>query len=787
MAWKGTVPGSGSALAALRCAAAVLVLMTATSPPASSGPPGKGGVDAVLDAARAAARSDRNALSVELFQQALRAAPERRDEILREYADQLVYAGRPAEAIPLFTEVLGSRGLPGQERRRAERALALALLWSGRFAEAVPAYDRVLSASPGDTDAAKDLVRALAGAARAMAQVDRNAESAALFDRAIRLAPRTRGELLREYADQLSFTRRAADAVPLYREVLSWPGTDPEQARDARRGLALALSWSGRPEEAQAEYEAVIRDFPADLPARLGRARVLAERGLRAEALAEYETALGLDPRHPEALKGRERVRAADDPPPTVPAPRPPAWASTTQAGAPGVWTWVTTTDAGRLLSPGPAVSVRTPDGSGAAPVLTIDDADLGQRIEGFGAALTESSAWLIQGLAPPRRDELMTRLFDPARGIGLSYLRQPMGSSEFALSHYSYDDLPRGEADPALARVSIDRERRYVIPLLRQARALNPQLRLMATPWTAPGWMKTSGSLLGGRLRADAYPAYAQYFVRVLEAFSAEGLAIDAVTVQNEPTTLPGDMPGMLMDTDEQAAFIGDHLGPALRAGGFKVRVLAWDDNLDRTDPARTLLNDPKAGRHLAGAAFHAYRGRPEAIAPLAADHPDRMFLISEGSSGTWETAFGTNLRHDIGRLIIPALRNGAAGVLKWNIALDPRHGPRTGGCSRCTGLVTIDPVTGGLQFNHDFFALGHFSKFIAPGARLVRSKTAGAATLQTVAALNPDGSLAVVLYNPERAEAAVDIRWRGLSAGVPVPAEAVMTLVWRRAAGAT
>jgi glucosylceramidase len=221
--------------------------------------------------------------------------------------------------------------------------------------------------------------------------------------------------------------------------------------------------------------------------------------------------------------------------------------------------------------------------GSSRLPALTVevDDSIKYQKIDGFGASLTDSSAWLIsQKLSEAQRTQLLEMLFDPKKGIGLSILRQPMGASDFALRSYTYDDLPPGETDPDMKLFSIDYDRDYIIPILRQSLALNPNLKIIGSPWSPPGWMKTSGSTIGGTLLPAVFAPLTKYFVKYVQAYEASGVPIFAVTPQNEPLNVPNDYPGMGMSADEQSKFVRENLGPAFRDSGIKSRILVFDHN---------------------------------------------------------------------------------------------------------------------------------------------------------------------------------------------------------------
>jgi len=265
--------------------------------------------------------------------------------------------------------------------------------------------------------------------------------------------------------------------------------------------------------------------------------------------------------------------------------------------------------------------------GSSRIPALTIevDDSVKYQQIDGFGASLTDSSAWLIsQKLSEAQRTQFLEMLFDPKKGIGLSILRQPIGSSDFSVADYSYDDMPLGKFDPELMRFTIDRDRAYIIPVLREALAVNPKLKIIASPWSPPGWMKTSGSMIGGTLLPSSFAPLARYFVRFVQSYEAAGVPIFAITPQNEPRNIPADYPGMGMTAEEQTVFIREHLGPAFRDAHLRTKIMAFDHNWDMIDFPDKLLSDPKAAEFSAGTATHCYgaarRPRPNSttISPL-------------------------------------------------------------------------------------------------------------------------------------------------------------------------
>lgn len=439
---------------------------------------------------------------------------------------------------------------------------------------------------------------------------------------------------------------------------------------------------------------------------------------------------------------------------------------------------WVTTADRAELLARRPDVAP-VADTPASRPVVDVDDAVRHQEIVGFGAAVTGSAAWLLHArLDAARRDSVLRALFSPDAGIGLSLVRVTMGASDFSLRSFTYDDVPVGARDTALARFSIDADRADVIPTLRRAREINPVLRVIATPWSPPAWMKTSGSLNGGSLRRDAYPVYARYFRRYVDALAAEGIALFAVTPQNEPHH-EAAYPSTRMTAAEQTTFVRDHLGPALTGPGMP-RILAWDHNWDAPEYPLHVLADAGARRYVAGAAFHCYAGDPSAQSRVHDAFPDAELYMTECAGGAWAPDFGDNLRWNVRTLIVGTTRHWSRGTVLWNLALDPAHGPTNGGCTNCRGVVTIDPATGGVTYNEEYYALGHASRFVRPGARRVASTTFDGG-IETVAFRNPDGSVALVAVNA--ADGPLDFRVRRArrSFDYTLPGRAVATFVWR------
>ena len=436
----------------------------------------------------------------------------------------------------------------------------------------------------------------------------------------------------------------------------------------------------------------------------------------------------------------------------------------------------MTTADRSLVLSRQPDIAF---EDAPAPLTVTVDDRQQFQRMVGFGASFTESAAVVIRdGLGPPEREEVMVRLFDPEAGIGLSLLRQPMGASDFALESYTYDDVEG--PDPSLASFSVARDDAAVVPLLVQARRLNPRLEVIATPWTPPAWMKSSRSVIGGSLDPAACEPYARYFVRFVQEYAARGIPVSAVTAQNEPHFSPSGYPGMLMGPGEEAEFVGRHLGPALAGAGTGTRILAFDGNWDGVARALTVLGDARSSPFLSGAAFHCYAGGPSRQDEVHDRYPDKAIYLTECSGGGWSTDFAANLRWGVHTLLIEAIRHWAVAVVLWNIALDRDSGPTNGGCQDCRGVVTVDTVNGRVEYNVEYSILGHASRFVAPGAVRIASTTFGAGSIETVAFRNSDGRYAMIVLNSAAEPLAFGVRCSGRAFRSHLPPGAVATFSW-------
>jgi glucosylceramidase len=400
--------------------------------------------------------------------------------------------------------------------------------------------------------------------------------------------------------------------------------------------------------------------------------------------------------------------------------------------------------------------------------------------MDGFGISMTEGSAWLLHNRMPPAMSrDVMTKLFDPSSGIGLSFVRLPIGSTDLSLNHYSYDDMPAGQQDPELHHFSTAHDEAYVFPVMREALKLNPAITVMATPWSAPAWMKTHDSMVGGSLREENMPAYAEYIVRSLQSFERAGIPVKYFTVQNEPLHETEDFPGTLMLADQQKRLIGRYLGPDLHRVGLQTQVLAYDHNWDHQEYPLEVLSDPAAAPFMAGSALHCYGGEASAQSVIHDRFPDKGIWMTECSGGTWQKEAPLVVT---AHLLIDATRNWAKTVALWGIVLDTDHNPHAGGCGTCRGLVTFDTKRMSVSYTGDFYALAQASKFVHPGATRIDSSSFGGQNLESVAYQNVNGSIVLLVLNDQSDTAKFDVSWRATTFHASLPPGALATYIWSK-----
>jgi glucosylceramidase len=473
---------------------------------------------------------------------------------------------------------------------------------------------------------------------------------------------------------------------------------------------------------------------------------------------------------------------------------------------APQARVWVTTPDGVEKLHDRGAVAFA----EGAASdklTITVDPSRRYQTMDGFGASITDSSASVLMELEPAIRDATMRDLFVTD---GLSLLRQPVGSSDFVDGpHYTFDDLPAGETDYDLSAFSIDHDRAQILPLLRQALALNPELKVMGTPWSPPAWMKFNDSLVGGRLIDDPriYQAYADYLVEFVRAYRDAGVPVWGLTVQNEPQNrTPSGYPGTDLPT-RQAAAVVERLGPALAAAGLHTKIMGYDHNWSEhpNDIANTppgddpeteypaLLLQSPAARWIDGTAYHCYAGDQKRMTALHQAFPATQIWFTEcsGSHGPSDPpaqVFADTLKWHGRNLTLGVPRNWAQTVVTWNLALHADGGPHNGGCDTCTGVVTVNP-DGTVTRNAEYYTLGHLARFVRPGAVRVASSSYGSTGWNglpmSAAFLNPDGSTALIVNNEYDDPRTVAIAVGSHHLDYTLPGGSLATFTWPATTG--
>ncbi|MHA6248751.1 glycoside hydrolase family 30 protein [Pontibacter sp. CAU 1760] len=436
---------------------------------------------------------------------------------------------------------------------------------------------------------------------------------------------------------------------------------------------------------------------------------------------------------------------------------------------------WLTTPDQAKRFER-QAATISFKESPAQGTTIVLNEAETYQEMDGFGYTLTGGSAMLLHQMSPDARAAILQELFGTTgNSIGVSYLRLSIGASDLDDRVFSYNDLPAGESDPEMQRFSLAPEQAHLIPVLKEILAINPGIKLMGSPWSPPTWMKTNNNSKGGSLKPEYYDAYARYFVRYVQGMAAEGIPIDAITVQNEPLH-PGNNPSLLMLPEEQANFIKQSLGPAFRKAGIKTKIILYDHNADRPDYPITILNDPEARQYVDGSAFHLYGGKIEALSEVHAAHPDKSLYFTEqwiGAPGN----FPEDLAWHVKNLMILAPRNWARTVLEWNLAADPNQNPHTqGGCTKCLGAITIDGDA--VTRNPAYYIVAHAAKFVRPGS--VRIGSTMPDSLPSAAYKTPTGQTVLLVMNESAQSQNFQIREGEKAASVSLAPGAVGTYVW-------
>lgn len=427
-----------------------------------------------------------------------------------------------------------------------------------------------------------------------------------------------------------------------------------------------------------------------------------------------------------------------------------------------------------------------------AETTINMNPAEKYQEIDGFGAAITGSTCYNLLKMTQANRTKLLKEAFDPVSGMGYSYIRISIGCSDFSVDEYTCCDQ-LGIENFAIHEL----DKRDLFPILKEIIAINPTLKILASPWTCPRWMKVNNltelkpynSWTSGQLNPVYYQDYATYFVRFIQEMSTEGFHVNAVTIQNEPLNR-GNSASLYMSWQEQAAFVKSALGPKFATAGITTKIVAFDHNYnydnieDQMSYPVKMYADPEVAKYLDGAAYHAYGGDKSELLNVHNAFPNKNLYFTEMSIGTWNYSFDGDLMWSMREIGIGSLNNYCKSVIVWNFMLDDKGAPnRPGGCTTCYGAVDIntkDYAT--LDRKSHFYLIGHLSKAISPGA--IRIGTSGFQTsgLYSTAVENTDGTYGVVLQNDTESSIKVTLADAVHSFTYTIPAKSVVSCRWKK-----
>ena len=465
---------------------------------------------------------------------------------------------------------------------------------------------------------------------------------------------------------------------------------------------------------------------------------------------------------------------------------------------------WVTKADRSALLQPlANTISFKNKP-QDLSDVIMVDPSLSYQSLDGFGFALTGGSAELLTKMDQAERSKILQELFGKGNNdISISYIRLTIGASDLNSFVFSYVDLKDGDTDFKLKKFSLSQDLKDVVPVMKEILAINPNIEIMASPWSAPTWMKTNNHIHGGKLKPDCYEVYAQYFVKYIQAMKKEGIDIHAVTIQNEPMN-SGNTPSMSWFVNEQADFVKNHLGPAFKAHQLSTKIIVFDHNTDRPDFPLAIYNDPDAAQYVDGAGFHNYRGNMESMSLVHLARPDKNIYFTEQMLTENPESQEIKIAAASNRLIVGPLQNWSRNIILWNLAADPQNDPHTdnGGCPFCQGAITLDGNE--VRRNIAYYTIGHVSKFVAPGSSRIYTTTPGAASvrlyqdeqrpdvyrtaliensdvLPNVAFSTPEGGIVLLVVNNSWDKTSFQIQYRGRYAKIELAPGSVGTYIWK------
>jgi len=441
---------------------------------------------------------------------------------------------------------------------------------------------------------------------------------------------------------------------------------------------------------------------------------------------------------------------------------------------------YVSAKDTGqRLARTGEVRFVDLPQHTEKQECIFVDPAKEFQTVLGIGGALTDASAETFYKLPVAKQREILTAYFDRQKGIGYSLGRTSIHSCDFSSESYTYVT----NNDVALASFNIGHDLKYRIPFIKEVlAAAGPDFTLFASPWSPPAWMKDNDDMLhGGKLKPEYYDAWARYYVKFIQAYARAGVPIWGLTVQNEPMAVQ-PWESCIYTAEAERDFVKNFLGPTMVKSGLKdKKILIWDHNRSLMyGRAEVVLDDPQAARYVWGVAFHWYVGNYfENVKRVQEAYPQTHLLFTEGCNGPFDPARIQKWQwgEKYGISMINDFNNGAVGWTDWNVLLDQQGGPNHVQ-NYCFAPVHANTETGEVTYMSSYYYLGHFSKFIRPGARRIISSSTDD-DLLTTAFLNPDGTIAVIVMNPSETEQPFYLCMGSQSAKTDSPAHSIITLV--------
>lgn len=435
---------------------------------------------------------------------------------------------------------------------------------------------------------------------------------------------------------------------------------------------------------------------------------------------------------------------------------------------------WLTKGDESVKLQKQPALKFGA--GNSSVAEISVDAEQKFQTVDGFGFTLTGGSVEVLNKLNLEKRNALLQEIFGKGeKSISVNYIRLSIGASDLNGEVFSYDDLPAGQTDPELLKFSLEKDR-PVLEMLKEILKINPDIKIMAAPWSPPVWMKTNGSSVGGSLKPEYYSVYAKYFVKYIQQMKKEGITIDAITPQNEPLH-PGNNPSLLMLSDEQKVFIKNHLGPEFQKAGLKTKIVVYDHNLNKPEYAINILNDPQAKKYVDGSAFHLYEGEVSAMSTVHNAHPDKNLYFTEQWTGS-KDKFDGDFNWHIKNVIIGTMRNWSKTALEWNLANDQNFEPHTpGGCTECKGAITVLDSQNFTR-NVSYYIIAQASKFIP--ANSVRIASTETENLSSAAFRTPSGKTVLIVHNGTDDLQNFNIKFNGIVASAQLPAKSAATYIF-------